>query len=107
MKLVIAYIRTEYAEDLMRELYGAGIGGMTCYMVHGLSSEKQSFLYVKRPFEVEHLPATLKLEVVCNEESVEQIVGLLARVARTENRGDGVIAVQDIEKVLRIRDVVS
>ena len=92
MKLVIAYIRTEFAEDLM--------------MVHGMSGEKQSFLYTKHPFEIDHLPASLKLEVVRAEESVDQIVSLFARIARTGNRGDGVIAVQDIEKVQRIRDVV-
>jgi nitrogen regulatory protein PII len=107
MKLVIAYIRTEFAEDLMRELYSAGIGGITCYMVHGMSSEKQSFLYMKHPFEVDHLPASLKLEVVCTADSVDRIVSLFARIARTRNRGDGVIAVQDIENVQRIRDVVS
>ena len=88
-------------------MYGAGIGGITCYTVHGMSSEKQSFLYMKHPFEVEHLPASLKLEVVCPEENVDQILSLFARIARTENRGDGIIVVQDIEKIIRIRDIIS
>ena len=105
MKLVIAYIRTECTAHVLRELYEAGVGGVTCYMVHGMSGEKPTFLYSTRPFEVQHLPPALKLEVICSEESVDNIVKLLARTARTGNRGDGIIAVQDIEKVLRIRDI--
>ena len=58
-----------------------------------------------RPFEVHHLPAALKLEVICSDESIDNIVKLLARTVRTGNRGDGIIAVQDVEKVLRIRDI--
>jgi nitrogen regulatory protein PII len=43
--------------------------------------------------------------VVCSDDRIDQIVSLIARAARTGNRGDGIIAVQDVEKVLRIRDV--
>jgi hypothetical protein len=33
MKLVIAYIRTECAAHVMRELHETGVGGITCYRV--------------------------------------------------------------------------
>jgi nitrogen regulatory protein PII len=36
VKLVIAYIRTECAAQVMRELYEAGVGGITAYAVHGI-----------------------------------------------------------------------
>jgi hypothetical protein len=58
MKLVIAYIRTECAAHVIR----GRVGGITCYMVHGMRSEKPTFLYSTRPFEVHHPPASLKLE---------------------------------------------
>ena len=70
-----------------------------------MRSEKPTFLYSTRPFEVHHLPAALKLEVVCCDESIDNIVNLIARTARTGNRGDGIIAVQDVDKVVRIREV--
>ena len=105
MKLAIAYIRTKCAAHVMRDLYEAGVGGLTCYMVHGMRSEKPAFLYSTCPFEVHHLPASLKLEVICSDERIDQIVSLIARTARTGNRGDGVITVQDVEKVQRIRDI--
>jgi hypothetical protein len=33
---------------VMRDLYEAGGGGITCYMVHGMRSEKPTFLYSTR-----------------------------------------------------------
>lgn len=105
MKMVIAYIRTECAALVMRQLYEAGIGGLTCYMVHGMRSEKPTFLYSTRPFEVHHLPTSLKLEVICADERADEVIGLLARSARSGDRGDGIVAVQDIEKVMKIRDL--
>lgn len=74
-------------------------------MVHGMRSEKPTFLYSTRPFEVHHLPSALKLEVVCSDERIGEVVRLIARTARTGNRGDGIIAVRDVEKVMRIREL--
>ena len=105
MKLIIAYIRADCGANVMRELYEAGVGGITAYIVHGISGEASTFLYSKRPFEVNHLPESVKLEVVCADESIDKIVKLVAQTARTGNPGDGIIAVQDVERVVRIRDV--
>jgi nitrogen regulatory protein P-II 1 len=105
MKLVIAYIRTECAAHVMRELYEAGAGGITCYRVHGMRGETSTFLYSKRPFEIDHLPESVKLEVFCPEESVDKTVKLITQAARTDTPGDGIVAVQDVERVTKIRDI--
>jgi nitrogen regulatory protein P-II 1 len=89
----------------MRDLYNAGVGGITCYMVHGIRSEKPTFLYSTRPFEIHHLPASLKLEVICPDEQCDEIASLIARTASTGNRGDGILAVIDVERMQRIREV--
>lgn len=106
MKLIIAYIRMDCGVNVMRELHNAGVGGITAYAVRGMSGESSTFLYSKHPFEINHLPESLKLEVVCSEESIDKIVKLIAQAARTGDPGDGIIAVQDVERVVRIRDVV-
>jgi nitrogen regulatory protein PII len=100
-----AYIRTECAAEVMRDLYNAGVGGITCYRVHGIRSEKPTFLYSTRSFEIHHLPASLKLEVVCPDEGCDEIVRLIALEARTGNRGGGITAVLDVDKVQRIREL--
>jgi nitrogen regulatory protein PII len=105
MKMIIAYIRTECAAHVMRDLYNAGVGGITCYMVHGIRSERPTFLYSTRPFEIQHLPESLKLEVICPDERCDEIAGLIARTASTGHRGDGLLAVLDVDKVQRIREV--
>jgi hypothetical protein len=63
--MIIAYIRTECSAEVMRDLYNADIGRITGYPVDGIRSERPTFLYSIRPFEVHHLPAVLKLKVVC------------------------------------------
>jgi nitrogen regulatory protein P-II 1 len=105
MKIITAYVRTERAAQLMRALHNAGVSGVSAYIVHGVSGETSTFLYSKRPFEPSHLPESLKLEVICDEESVETIIQLIAREAKTGAPGDGIIAIQAIEQVRRIRDL--
>ena len=105
MKLIIAYIRKDCGADVMRELYDTGVGGITAYPVHGMSGETSTFLYSKHPFEINHLPEAVKLEVVCADESIDRIVKLIAQVARTGRPGDGIIVVQDTERVMRILDL--
>jgi nitrogen regulatory protein PII len=51
MKMIIAYIRTECSAEVMRHLHNAGIGGITCYQVHGIRSERPTFLNSTRPLK--------------------------------------------------------
>ena len=105
MKIVIAYVRTQCGPQLMRALHEAGVGGLTAYEVRGMSGETATFLYSKRPYELGHLPESLKIEVICEDDSVDKIIALIAQQARTGSPGDGIVALQDVERVLRIRDI--
>ena len=105
MKFVTAYVRMERAAQLMRELHDADVGGLSAYVVRGMSGETSTFFYSKRPFEPSHLPESLKIEVICDEESADKIVALIARAAKTGAPGDGIIAILSIEQVRRIRDM--
>ncbi len=105
MKMIMAYILTECSADVMRDLYNAGVRGITCYAVHGIRSERSTFLYSTCPFEIHHLPASLKLESICPDERCDEIVRLIGHTACTGNRGDGIITVLDVGKVQRIREL--
>jgi nitrogen regulatory protein PII len=105
VKLIVAYVREKCAASIVRELHNAEIGGITAYPVRGMSGEVTPFFYSKRPFELAHLPDAVKFEVVCPEESVDRIVNLLAQAARTGEPGDGIVAVQNVERVVRISNM--
>jgi nitrogen regulatory protein PII len=105
MKLIIAYVRIERGEQLMRALHDAGISGVSAYIVHGLSGETSTFLHSKRPFEPDRLPESLKVEVICDDALVEKIIQLIAREAKTGAAGDGILTIQAVEHVHRIRDL--
>ncbi len=107
MKIVTAYLREECAPKVMRKLYETGIGGLTAYWVHGISGETSTFLHSKRPYELSHLPESLKVEIVCDDGYVDRVVGLIAQQARTGSPGDGFIVIQDVERVLRIQDIAT
>jgi nitrogen regulatory protein PII len=76
----------------MRELYEAGVGAITAYAVHGISGETTTFLSSKRPFEVNHLPESVKLEVVCSEESLDKIIQFIAGAAREGHKRTRIIS---------------
>lgn len=105
MKFITAYVRTERGAQLMRALHDAGISGVSAYIVHGVSGETSTFLYSKRPFEPSRLPESLKLEVICDEALVENIIQLIAREAKTGAPGDGILAIQAVEQVHKVRDL--
>jgi len=43
-----------------------------------------------------------RIEIVCNDEMVDRIVGVIASFAHTGKKGDGIIYVSPLEKVLKI-----
>lgn len=102
--MIMAYIRSLRAPALLRTLHGRGIGA-TAYLVHGLSGEKSTFLYSSHPFEPSHLPRAVKIEVVCNEETADEIVAIIAKETKTDEAGDGIIATLKLDRFMRIRDL--
>lgn len=105
MKLITAYVRVNCASPVMRALHEAGIRGLTAYLVHGMSGETPISLFGLHPFDPANLPESVKIEIFCDDEMAERIAQLIARAARTGYPGDGIIAIQDAEKVTRIRDI--
>jgi nitrogen regulatory protein PII len=89
----------------MRALYKAGVGGISAYEVRGLRAETKSTLYTHHPFELHHLDEAVKLETICPDESVDRMLSLIAEYAWTGEPGDGVIAVQEVKNLMRIRDI--
>jgi nitrogen regulatory protein P-II 1 len=103
MKRVEAVIKPFKLEDVKDALAEIGITGMTVSEVKGYGRQKgHSELYRGAEYVVDFLPK-IKMEMVVNDDSVEQVVSTIVEAARTGKIGDGKIFVSDIEKVIRIR----
>ena len=103
MKKIEAIIRPFKLEDVKIALVNLGIVGMTVSEVRGFGRQKgQVERYRGSEFTVEFLQK-LKIEVVVNDESVEEVLKALAEAAKTGEIGDGKIFISPIESVLRIR----
>ncbi len=103
MKKVEAVIKPFKLEDVKDALAEIGITGMTVSEVKGYGRQKgHSELYRGAEYVVDFLPK-IKMEMVVDDESVEQVTSTIVEAARTGKIGDGKIFVTDIEKIIRIR----
>ncbi len=103
MKKVEAVIKPFKLEDVKDALAEIGITGMTVSEVKGYGRQKgHSELYRGAEYVVDFLPK-IKMEMVVDDESVEQVTNTIVEAARTGKIGDGKIFVTDVEKIIRIR----
>lgn len=104
MKEIKAYIRTEKVNDVIESLEAIGLTGVTVIDVMALgpglideSKAKYSMEYVERYSKV------AKLELICSGAAIETIIGIIRENAYTGGAGDGLIVVNDVDRVVKIR----
>ncbi|WP_345984634.1 P-II family nitrogen regulator [Sulfurimonas sp. HSL-1656] len=103
MKKVEAIIKPFKLEDVKDALAEIGITGMTVSEVKGYGRQKgHSELYRGAEYVVDFLPK-VKMEMVVEAASVDQVVDTIVEAARTGKIGDGKIFISDVEKIIRIR----
>ncbi|MBU1659750.1 P-II family nitrogen regulator [bacterium] len=103
MKRIEAVIKPFKLEDVKDALAEIGITGMTVSEVKGYGRQKgHSELYRGAEYVVDFLPK-IKIEMVVNDDSVEQVTKTIVEAARTGKIGDGKIFVSNVEQIIRIR----
>ncbi|HEY0222656.1 P-II family nitrogen regulator [Lactovum miscens] len=104
MKKIEAIIRTDKLEDLKRAFSTKGFThGMTVSQVLGYGKQIAFTEYVRGQKIETTLLSKIKIEVVCIDEEVDEIVNVIINAVKTEEVGDGKIFVQPVERVIRIR----
>ncbi|NIW78805.1 MAG: P-II family nitrogen regulator [Calditrichae bacterium] len=103
MKEIKAFIRCQKAEEVVEALENAGIDDITLIDVMGVGilADPAHAKYSIRC--VEKYSALAKVEVVCAEEKVHQIVEIIRKTAYTGMKGDGMIFVSPVELAIKIR----
>ncbi|WEV60995.1 P-II family nitrogen regulator [Streptococcaceae bacterium ESL0729] len=104
MKKIEAVIRTEKLEDLkVKWADNSQITGMTVSQVLGFGEQKGFKEYIRGRAIQPMLLARVKVEIICTDNLVDQIVEDICQAAYTGEAGDGKIFISPIERVIKIR----
>ncbi len=103
VKLVVAIVRPEKANDVLEALYRADVRGLSMSRVQGHGGETDKVETYRGMTVKMELSEKVRFEVAVSNHFVEPTVKAIQDGARTGEVGDGKIFVLDIEKVVRIR----
>lgn len=103
MKLVTAIVRPHAVDDIKGGLQELGIEGLTLTEVRGYGRQRgHTEVYRGAEYTVEFVPK-MRLEVLCNEDRVDDVVDAIVKHGRSGQVGDGKVFVTGVERVVRIR----
>ena len=103
MKLVIAIVRPEKANDVLEALYRAEVRGVSMSRVQGHGGELERVETYRGTTVKMGLSEKVRLEIAVSEPFVEPTIEALCQSARTGEVGDGKIFVVALERAIRIR----
>ena len=103
MKLVIAIVRPEKANDVLEALYRAEVRGVSISRVQGHGGELDRVETYRGTTVQVGLSDKLRYEIAVSDDFVQPTIDALCDGARTGEVGDGKIFVLPVEKVVRIR----
>jgi nitrogen regulatory protein P-II 1 len=103
MKLVVAIVRPEKANDVLEALYRAEVRGLSMSRIQGHGGETDKVETYRGTTVKMELADKVRFEVAVSESFVGPTIKAIQDGAHTGDVGDGKIFVLDIEKVVRIR----
>jgi nitrogen regulatory protein P-II 1 len=103
MKKIEAIIKPHRLEEVMEQLRGAGVTGMTISDVKGFGrTGGRREVYRGSAYFVDFVPK-VRIEILIRDEVLHDVVALIASTARTGQIGDGKIFVSTVDDAIRIR----
>ncbi len=103
MKEIKAFIRSDKAEQVLEALEQLGISDITLIDVMGVGALADPHNAKYSVKCVEKYSRISKLEVVCSDQQVSQILDVIRKTAYTGLKGDGIIFVTPVETAVKIR----
>jgi nitrogen regulatory protein PII len=103
VKEVKAYIKQHKLDDVKLALHSVRkLTGMSVVEVRGFGRSRKSDSRSRETGEfVDYVPH-VKIEIVCPDEMVEEIISVIEEKAHTGLRGDGKIYVTNVDNAVRI-----
>ena len=103
MKLITAIIQPSALDTVRLELAKAGVSGLTISEDAGYARQKgHTEVYRGAEFTIDFLEK-VRVEVLCTDEELENVVETICDAARTGEIGDGKVWSSDVQDVIRIR----
>ena len=103
MKLITAIVKPFTLEDVKAGLEQTGILGMTVSEVQGYGRQKgHTEVYRGAEYTVDLVPK-VRIEVVVDDESADEVVDAIVSGASTGKIGDGKVWVIPVETIVRVR----
>jgi len=102
MKEIKAFIKPSRATQVVKALREHGFDCITLSKAEGTGSFKRPDAFPSLKFKITDSPV-VKLEMVCNDEKADQIVGIISKNGRSPERGDGLIYVSQVDVAYRVK----
>lgn len=104
MKEIKAYIKCSRVERVVPGLEEIGVENMTVIDVMALGKGMVGYDQHQYPIEVMNRYSDVaKLEIICVEKDVDDIIEVIRSCSYSGKRGDGVIFVSDVSQAIKIR----
>jgi nitrogen regulatory protein P-II 1 len=103
VKLITAVIKPFKLDDVKAALQAFGVHGMTVSEASGYGRQRgHTEVYRGAEYQVDLVPK-VRLEVICDDEDVDDLVGVIAKASQTGRIGDGKVWTVPVETVVRVR----
>jgi nitrogen regulatory protein P-II 1 len=103
MKLIVAIIRPEKLNDVLKALYQADVRGLSVTKVQGHGGETDKVQTYRGATVKMELHEKVRLDIGVSDHFVDPTVKAILDNARTGQVGDGKIFILPVESVYRIR----
>ena len=103
MKLVKAYIRTYMSDKVIHAVEEIGSPRLTAIEVRALGDEINPKHLEISSKHAGTYTTMVKLEIVCSEGDVEKTIDTILENARTGYKGDGIVIISPVERIIKIR----
>lgn len=103
MKLVVAIVRPEKLNEVLRELFQAEVRGLTISRVQGHGGEMEPVHTYRGTSVKMQLQDKVRLDIGVSDHFVEPTIEAILNSARTGDVGDGKIWILPVERIVRIR----
>ncbi len=103
MKEIKAYIKSHKLSEVALALHKVeGLAGMSVTRVQGFGRSKAEDAPHSSVRDLEDFVQHVKIEIVCRDDFVDEIVSTIEKTAHTGLRGDGKIYISSVENAIRI-----